>query len=63
MGFLDKIRALLRGTAENPDVAAGFSACAFVESLGSGIMHPSVASVVSFHDDECRAMDSDLPLA
>jgi hypothetical protein len=43
--------------------AAGFAACRFVESLGSGIVHPAVASVVKFHDDECRALDSGLPIA
>jgi hypothetical protein len=43
--------------------AAEFAACRFVESIGSGIVHPNVASVVKFHDDECRAVDSELPLA
>jgi hypothetical protein len=43
--------------------AAGYAACAFVESIGSGIVHPTVASVVKLHDDECRALVSDMPLA
>jgi hypothetical protein len=43
--------------------AAEFAACRFVESLGSGIVHPDVGSVVKFHDNECRAMVSGLPIA
>jgi hypothetical protein len=43
--------------------AAEFAACRFVESFGSGIVHPDVGTVVKFHDDECRVLDSDLPLA
>jgi hypothetical protein len=43
--------------------ATGFAACRFVEALGSGIVHPAIASVLKFHDDECRAMDSGLPIA
>jgi hypothetical protein len=43
--------------------AAGFAACRFVESVGSGVVHPRVAPVVVLHDAECRANDPDLPLA
>jgi hypothetical protein len=43
--------------------AAGYAACRFVESSGSEIVHPAVASVVEFHDVECRALVSDMPLA
>jgi hypothetical protein len=43
--------------------AADYAACTFVESIGSGIVHPAVDSVVRFHDDVCRALVSGLPMA
>lgn len=35
--------------------AAGFAACAFVESLGSGAVHPTVRPVQELHDQLCAA--------
>lgn len=43
--------------------AANYAACKFLETYGSGIVHHAVASVVTLHDDECRALVSGLPLA
>ncbi|HJZ92967.1 MAG TPA: hypothetical protein VKE40_18980, partial [Gemmataceae bacterium] len=42
--------------------AAGFAACEFVETVGSGVVHPQLASVVKLHDDLSRA-NSGLPIA
>jgi hypothetical protein len=43
--------------------AAAFAACTFVESIGSGTTHPAMAALVKFHDDQCRALIPNLPLA
>jgi hypothetical protein len=43
--------------------AANYAACRFLETYGSGIVHAAVASVVTFHDNECRALVAGLPLA
>ncbi len=36
--------------------AAGFAACRYVESMGSGVVHPRLAPVVELHDRESRAL-------
>lgn len=43
--------------------AADFAACTYVASLGSSVTSPAIASMVKFHDDECRALASGLPMA
>lgn len=43
-------------------VAAGFAACRFIESIGSGVSAPAARAVQQLHDELCRA-HSDLPLA
>jgi hypothetical protein len=43
--------------------AASYAACKFLETYGSGIIPPAVASVVTFHDDQCRALASGVPMA
>jgi len=43
--------------------AAAFAACAFVEELGSGSVHPQVAGVVRLHDDLSNATHGALELA
>jgi hypothetical protein len=42
--------------------AQSFSACRFVESIGSGIVDPEVRRVMELHDELCRAQ-SQLPIA
>jgi hypothetical protein len=42
--------------------AIGFAACEFVESIGSGVVHPQIAPVVKLHDELSRA-NSGLPMA
>lgn len=42
--------------------AAGFAACRFVESLGSGVSAPAARAVQQLHDELCQAR-SDLPIA
>lgn len=48
--------------AEYERAASGFAACRFVETLGSGIVHPEVRPVIELHDALSRA-NSELPLA
>jgi hypothetical protein len=43
--------------------AADYAACAFIETIGSDIVHPAIGSIVEFHDKECRALVPGLPLA
>jgi hypothetical protein len=35
--------------------AVGYAACEFLETVGSGVVHPAVAPVVKLHDDLSRA--------
>jgi pimeloyl-ACP methyl ester carboxylesterase len=42
--------------------AAGFAACRFVESLGSGVSAPAAHAVQQLHDELCQAR-ADLPIA
>lgn len=42
--------------------AAGFAACRFVESIGSGVSVPAARTVQELHDELCQAR-SDLPIA
>ena len=42
--------------------AAGFAACRFVESIGSGVSVPAARAVQQLHDELCRAR-SNLPIA
>ncbi len=44
-------------------VAAGFAACRFTESLGSGLIHDDLRGVVELHDRESRANESGLTMA
>lgn len=43
--------------------AASFSACRYIESLGSGVVHASLQEVVELHDRESRALLSETKLA
>jgi hypothetical protein len=42
--------------------AAGFAACRYIESLGSGVVDESITAVIELHDRESRAL-VDAPLA
>lgn len=44
-------------------VAAGFAACHFIDSIGSGTVHADVAEVIALHDRESRATNLSLPIA
>lgn len=48
--------------SEYERAAAGYASCRFIESLGSGTVHPAVADVQQIHDELCQA-NSDLPIA
>lgn len=43
--------------------AAGFAACRYVESVGTGVLHERVRPVVDLHDREARALQANVPLA
>lgn len=43
--------------------ARGYAACRFIAAVGSGAVHPRLASVVSLHDRESRAGHTRLPIA
>lgn len=49
--------------AEYERRAQGYAACVFVESVGSTKTHPKAAAIVDLHDSECRACQTELPLA
>lgn len=59
----DKLHVRGRWVAEYERAAAAYAACRFVESLGSGVVHPEIRSVVALHDRESRATQLDLPIA
>lgn len=44
------------------NLSQAFSACRFIQSLGSGIVHPEIAGLVDWHDELCRANEN-LPMA
>lgn len=43
--------------------AADFAACRFIGSLGSGIVHASIAPVIDLHDSASGALADSMPLA
>jgi len=43
--------------------AASYSACRYIESLGSGVVDQSLRAVVELHDHESRALESGMKLA
>ncbi|MBH9579389.1 hypothetical protein [Inhella proteolytica] len=49
--------------ARYEQAAAGYAACRWIETLGSGEVHPSLCAVVELHDRESRALQPGLKLA
>jgi len=45
------------------EASRGYAVCRYLETLGSGVEHPQVASTRELHDAFCRAVADDLPLA
>lgn len=45
-----------RWVARYEAMAAGFAACRYIESLGSGVVHAAIKDVVALHDHESRAL-------
>jgi hypothetical protein len=43
--------------------AQNFAACRYVDSFGSGFIHDRVRATVERHDEECRALGTELALA
>lgn len=43
--------------------AVSYSACRYIESFGSGVIHDRLKNVVQLHDSQSRAMDKDSKLA
>lgn len=48
--------------AEYETAAKSFAACSFLETVGSGVVHPKVKPVQALHDELCAAT-SNLPIA
>lgn len=48
--------------AHYEDISRNFAACQYTETLGTGITHPDVQRLQTWHDDLCRAERS-LPIA
>jgi hypothetical protein len=57
----ERLRERAEWVAAYEHAARAYAACEFVETLGSGIMHPAVGPVQKLHDDLCRAT-SGLPI-
>ena len=51
----EKLEMRTAWIAEYERQAEGFAACAFLESLGSGVTHREVQSVIDLHDALCHA--------
>lgn len=49
--------------ARYEQVATGFAACHFLETLGSGTVHDSIRQVIALHDRESKSQQRDLPVA
>jgi len=58
----EKLAARQEWIAAYESAAAGFAACEFLDSVGSGVVHPEIARVVKLHDDLSRATTG-LPIA
>lgn len=43
--------------------AANYAACNYIESLGSGKIHPKIGAIVNLHDEESKAMLSTISIA
>jgi hypothetical protein len=43
--------------------ASAYAACVFMETIGSGMIHPELSPVVALHDRESRALVADASLA
>lgn len=43
--------------------AARFASCRYVESLGSGVIHPRIQSVIDLHDRASRSNEANAPIA
>lgn len=52
-----------RWISEYEGRAAGFAACRYLETLGSGGIHETLRNVVELHDRESRALIPEMPIA
>lgn len=43
--------------------ASGYAACHYLETLGTGLIHPELQALVALHDSEARALQTDRPMA
>lgn len=58
----DRVAARNAWIAAYEDAAQSFAACTYIDSIGSGMVHPEVRPIQELHDDLCRAT-SGLPIA
>lgn len=59
----DKLALREQWVADYERAAASYAACRYLESLGSGTIHPQVAEVMALHDRESRALDTNRAIA
>jgi hypothetical protein len=51
----EKLAIRAEWIARYESAATGFAACSFVETLGDGVIHQEVRSVLELHDALCQA--------
>lgn len=53
----------IRWVEHYEQVAGGYAACRYLETIGSDRVHPKTASLIKLHDEACQALDATRPLA
>lgn len=59
----DRVRLRIEWIEGYEAVAKNYAACRFIESIGSGVVHPDVKATIDHHDSMCQATVPGLPLA
>ncbi len=59
----ERLQARREWVSKYEQAAAAYAACHFIESIGSGKVHPEIGGVVELHDRETRANNSALSMA
>jgi len=59
----DRLQARTEWVSKYEQAATAYAACRFIESMGSGQVHPEIGDIVELHDREARANNFSLSLA
>ena len=59
----ERLQARTEWVSKYEHAAAAYAACHFIESVGSGKVHPEIGGVVELHDRETRANNPALSIA